>query len=250
MVFSHLRWDFVYQRPQQVLSRLARQRPVLYIEEPLPGPKGWTTSHPAPGVTVAKPTVGNVSSMEETDRVMSELTRDLVSAEGLERAVAWVYTPMAEPLLDGVDPALVVYDCMDELSLFLGAPPELVRMEAALLERADLVFTGGVSLYRGKASAPPPCLVLSQQRGRPPFRAGRDPATAHRSSRRTRLRCPCPASDTSASSTSGWTWLPWTMVATSAPRVADRRWSGPRSRSTRPPCRSAAEHPLPGPAPL
>jgi UDP-galactopyranose mutase len=155
VVFSHLRWDFVYQRPQQVLSRLARQRPVLYLEEPVPGPKGWTTSQPAPGVTVARPSVGSARSREETDHVMSELTRDLVTAEGFERPVAWIYTPMAEPLIDAVNPALVVYDCMDELSLFLGAPAELLHREDLLLERADLVFTGGVSLFHAKRQRHP-----------------------------------------------------------------------------------------------
>jgi UDP-galactopyranose mutase len=71
------------------------------------------------------------------------------------RPVGWVYTPMAEPLLDAIDPALVVYDCMDELSLFLGASSELGRREAALLERADLVFTGGASLYEAKRERHP-----------------------------------------------------------------------------------------------
>jgi len=64
--------------------------------------------------------------------------------------VAWMYTPMAEPLIDAVEPAVIVYDCMDELSLFLGAPRALLDREAALIERADLVFTGGVSLYEAK----------------------------------------------------------------------------------------------------
>ena len=34
VAFSHLRWDFVYQRPQHLLSRLAASRPVFFIEEP------------------------------------------------------------------------------------------------------------------------------------------------------------------------------------------------------------------------
>jgi UDP-galactopyranose mutase len=158
VVLSHLRWDFVYQRPQQILSRLARRHPVLFIEEPLPaadGSDGWTISHPVPGVTVARPSLVTIGSIEQTDDVMIGLIRDLVAAEGFERAVAWVYTAMAEPWLSALEPALVVYDCMDELSLFLGAPPELLRREAALLERADLVFTGGVSLYHAKRERHP-----------------------------------------------------------------------------------------------
>ena len=86
---------------------------------------------------------------------MAEMVRDIVSANAFEQAVAWVYTPMAEPLVDAFEPALVIYDCMDELSLFLGAPPELLRREATLLERADLVFTGGVSLFNAKRQRHP-----------------------------------------------------------------------------------------------
>jgi UDP-galactopyranose mutase len=86
---------------------------------------------------------------------MAKLLRGLVGAEEFLRPVAWVYTPMAQPLLEAIDPALVVYDCMDELSLFLGASSELGRMEAALLERADLVFTGGASLYEAKRKRHP-----------------------------------------------------------------------------------------------
>jgi UDP-galactopyranose mutase len=165
VVFSHLRWDFVYQRPQHLLSRLARRRSVLYIEEPIDGgsdPNGWLLSRPAPGIGVARPRIASLPSRapEEITSVTADLVRDLIAAEGLERPVAWAYTPMAEPLLDAVDPVLVVYDCMDELSLFLGAPPELLRMEEALLERADLVFTGGHSLYRAKRRRHPRVLCF------------------------------------------------------------------------------------------
>ena len=159
VAFSHLRWDFVYQRPQQLLSRLAAKRRVLFIEEPIDGmdPDGWELTNPAGNVVVARPRLAGLGRRpaEEVQRTLAALVRELVREQEIASPVAWVYTPMAEPLLDAVAPSLVVYDCMDELSLFVGAPPELVRMETALLGRADLVFTGGVSLYETKRARHP-----------------------------------------------------------------------------------------------
>ena len=130
------------------------------MEEPIDGghePDGWDLSRPAQGLLVARPRLSRLSARPPYDvlSTTAKLLRGLVDVEELVRPVAWVYTPMAEPLLDAIEPALVVYDCMDELSLFLGASPELVRMETALLERADLVFTGGVSLYEAKRKRHP-----------------------------------------------------------------------------------------------
>ncbi len=162
VVFSHLRWDFVYQRPQHLLSRFAQRHRILYIEEPVAAAAGdetdgWELNHSEPNILVARPRLANLAarSEDEVTRVTRDLVGQLVMTEEFTRAVVWMYTPMAEPLLDAIEPALVVYDCMDELSLFLGAPPELLRREAALLERADLVFTGGVSLYEAKRERHP-----------------------------------------------------------------------------------------------
>jgi UDP-galactopyranose mutase len=160
IAFSHLRWDFVFQRPQQLLSRFARQHRVLFLEEPIDAgvePDGYELTRHSPSLTVARPRLAHLAGRSggEVAATLQTLTRDLVAAEGFDTPVAWMYTPMALPLLDAVDPALVVYDCMDELSLFLGAPPELVERETELLARADLVFTGGVSLYEAKRARHP-----------------------------------------------------------------------------------------------
>jgi UDP-galactopyranose mutase len=155
VVFSHLRWNFVYQRPQHLLSRLAAGHPVLFVEEPehdSSGPPRWERSTPEPGVTVFRPRTPVVepgfhpAQLEMLEPMMGEI-RD---AAGSDELVAWLYTPMALPLARQLEPALLVYDCMDELSLFLGAPPELVRLESELLKEAEVMFTGGPSLYRAK----------------------------------------------------------------------------------------------------
>jgi UDP-galactopyranose mutase len=154
VVFSHLRWDFVFQRPQQLMSRLAASRPVHFIEEPVAGARSahWTRTEPGPGITIHRPhtPVHAHGFSEEQLAVLLGMVRDLVRAEGAEEGVAWMYTPLALPLLGAVRPVVTVYDCMDELSLFLHAPPELLPREAALLRRADVVFTGGPSLYQAK----------------------------------------------------------------------------------------------------
>ena len=153
VVFSHLRWNFVHQRPQHLLTRLAAGRPVLYVEEPehhADGPR-WEPMEVAPNVTVYRPKTPSrtIGFHPEQLAAMQPLLPQLLAAAG-RHPIAWVYTPLALPLVERLDPVAVVYDCMDELSLFLDAPAELVERENELLARADLVFTGGRSLYRAK----------------------------------------------------------------------------------------------------
>jgi hypothetical protein len=157
VVFSHLRWNFVYQRPQHLLSRLAATWPVFFIEEPeldRDGPVRWERSSPHPNVIVLRPrtSVEAPGFNAEQLAALAPLIADLASELEDRRLVAWLYTPLALPLAQALEPDVMVYDCMDELSLFLGAPPELLSREAALLECADVMFTGGPSLYRAKRS--------------------------------------------------------------------------------------------------
>jgi glycosyltransferase involved in cell wall biosynthesis len=157
VAFSHLRWNFVYQRPQHLLSRLAAHRPVFFIEEPeldRNGPVRLERSTPHPGVTVLRPHTPLAEPGFHPDQLelLRPLIRELAAELNDSSILAWLYTPMAFPLVQELEPDVVVYDCMDELSLFRGAPPELLTNEAALLERADVMFTGGPSLYRAKQS--------------------------------------------------------------------------------------------------
>jgi len=149
--FSHLRWNFVYQRPQHLMSRFARSRRVFFIEEPIPteGESRMDVSTNTNNVIVCVPLL-SPSDFEKQDHVMPELVRHLADDLAIENHIQWFYTPMMLSWSERLRPAVIVYDCMDELSAFRGSPPEMVQRERELLSRADLVFTGGRSLYEAK----------------------------------------------------------------------------------------------------
>jgi protoporphyrinogen oxidase/glycosyltransferase involved in cell wall biosynthesis len=157
IVFSHLRWDFVFQRPQHLLTRLARYYPIVFVEEPVhhEGSSFFKISSPAPNVHVYQPHTPIAMTGFHDDQLpqLRKLLRQLVS--DYDDHVAWFYTPMALPLLQELHPRAVVYDCMDELSAFKNAPKQLLQRENALLKVADIVFTGGPSLYEAKRDRHP-----------------------------------------------------------------------------------------------
>ncbi|HVW07804.1 MAG TPA: FAD-dependent oxidoreductase [Bryobacteraceae bacterium] len=160
LVLSHLRWDFVYQRPQHLMAGLAATHRILYVEEPIRGESGtpeWKFQEPVDNVTVCRPCTPCDRDGFHPDQTMwlRELLRALVQEQALDEYVLWLYTPLAVPAVAELRPALTIYDCMDELSAFLGAPPEIIEREEELLSRADLVFTGGPSLYRSKRNRHP-----------------------------------------------------------------------------------------------
>lgn len=152
LVLSHLRWDFVFQRPQHLMTRAARERPVYYIEEPHFG--DWEdhldVRREACGVTVCAPHIQQGHSPAQSQARTARLLAELVQAERLAEYDLWVYTPMELPVTAGLRPRVTVYDCMDELANFRGAPPELREREARLFRQADVVFTGGHRLYEAK----------------------------------------------------------------------------------------------------
>lgn len=150
--FSHLRWNFVFQRPQHLLKRAARSYRVLFIEEPVlgDGPSRVDCRMSREGVEVVVPTLPHGLSSEEALDENRRLVRSLLASLGQTPNVAWYYTPMAMKLTREMSFPLVVYDCMDELAQFKGASPEIAVLERELLHRADLVFTGGVSLFEAK----------------------------------------------------------------------------------------------------
>jgi protoporphyrinogen oxidase/glycosyltransferase involved in cell wall biosynthesis len=152
VVFSHLRWGFVFQRPQHLLSRLAQFHRIVFIEEPIyqPGEAALRQYQPAPNVTVIEPhtDVAAPGFHDSQIAVLQPLLAELLDDD--ETPLVWFYTPMALPLLACFTPSAIIYDCMDELSAFNQAPRQLQQRESALLSRADLVFTGGTSLYEAK----------------------------------------------------------------------------------------------------
>jgi protoporphyrinogen oxidase len=151
IVFCHLRWDFVYQRPQHLLSRLAQHYRVIVVEEPVfhNGAAYWETFNPAPNLSVYRPHTPVHAGGFHDDQipVLKSLLGELPGID--KKPLVWFYTPMALPLLPP-DAGVIIYDCMDELSAFQNAPKQLLQREAALLKIADLVFTGGPSLYEAK----------------------------------------------------------------------------------------------------
>ena len=171
--FSHLGWDFVFQRPQHLLTRAARTRRVFYIEEPRTdvAQACVETRHDASGVIVCTPHVPAGSGMHEVQALIDFF----LSAHGTTRFVAWYYTPMALRYSAHLTPAATVYDCMDELSAFAGAPPGLRDAERALLRRADVVFTGGHSLYLAKRDLHPNVYEFPSGVDVQHFGAARDP---------------------------------------------------------------------------
>lgn len=153
--FSHLRWDFVFQRPQHLMTRFAREMTVVFWEEPFEIEKRETAylqvrqADNFPNVRIATPHLPQGLSDDRREETLKRLL-DAHVASCEHPLVAWYYTPMMLPFSRHLDTSAVVYDCMDELSKFRFAPECLLDLEQELIERADLVFTGGASLYEAK----------------------------------------------------------------------------------------------------
>lgn len=149
--FSHLRWNFVYQRPQHLLSRFANTCRVFYIEEPIfDAPQDvYTINKTKENVEVVQLHLQHNPSVENVDR-QKKLLDHFLNENKLHDYILWYYTPMALLVSDQLKPKAVVYDCMDELSAFKFASPLLKTLEAQLLAKADVVFTGGHTLYKAK----------------------------------------------------------------------------------------------------
>lgn len=149
--FSHLRWNFVYQRPQHLMTRFARSHQVIYFEEPEfvdAADVGLAVRTEPNGVQVVVPRV----EAGQAEQQQHALLDQLLLALGQTPAMLWYYTPMSLGFSEHVRAARVIYDCMDELSAFRFCPPDLVDRERRLISRADVLFTGGHSLYEAKRS--------------------------------------------------------------------------------------------------
>ncbi|MEO5968508.1 MAG: glycosyltransferase family 1 protein [Bdellovibrionia bacterium] len=152
IVFSHLRWDSVFQRPQHLMTRFAKTRPVFYIEEPIfnDGLPSLEVNTKQNGISVVVPSLPGKLSEEEKFIVQRELIDSFIEQYKIQDYALWYYTPMAIPFTQQLKPRAVIYDCMDELSMFHGAHPDILTHESQLFNLSDVVFTGGQSLYEYK----------------------------------------------------------------------------------------------------
>lgn len=193
IVFSHLRWTWVWQRPQHLMSRMAKARRTWFIEEPWP----TDVDEPRMGIEDAGPVTRvwiDVRGREHEEYVMFDDARagnyadrvaELVGS--CDDRVAWLYTPLALAMADAVDPSLLVYDVMDDLASFKDASAHLRLRQRELLRRADVVFTGGRSLHRGVTAIRPEGTHLFPSgvelehyaRRRPPRPAGHRPVAGY-----------------------------------------------------------------------
>ena len=149
--FSHLRWDFVFQRPQHLLTRLADHFRIYYVEEPLFFQDQDQYSEVAHNnIHIIKLHLkGDPEQADIIDR-QKLLIKNLFFKHKINEYILWYYTPMALLISDNLKPVITVYDCMDELSAFKFAPRALKQLEKELLNKAEVVFCGGHSLYNAK----------------------------------------------------------------------------------------------------
>ena len=145
------------------MSRFARSRRVFFIEEPIFADNATNQEQSRKedanlhisgceltGVRVCTPILPAGLTRKEIIASQRELLNSLLTEQGLSDYIAWYYTPMAREFSNGICAKAVIYDCMDELSAFTGAPSEMQVNERELFSVADLVFTGGASLYEAK----------------------------------------------------------------------------------------------------
>ncbi|HYF59664.1 MAG TPA: glycosyltransferase [Burkholderiaceae bacterium] len=162
IVHCHLRWDFVWQRPQQIFSRLAEHHAVLFVEDPIHDDVGTPelrVTEPHPDVVRVVPVVPQDFERHTDaycDVVAPMLEAALAShplmAGRFDGALQWFYSPMTAPAFLGrFGTTGAIYDCMDELANFRFAPPDIGERERHLMRHARLVFTGGHQLYESKS---------------------------------------------------------------------------------------------------
>lgn len=155
---SHLRWNFVYQRPQHLMSRYGRISRVFYFEEPIFTDRETRLNigNHTEALHVLTPEISH-QDRERGDikAIQRKMLDTLISDKTIDDFVLWYYTPMAMDFTKHLKPTLTIFDCMDELSAFKFAPSALLENERRLIESADLVFTGGQSLYESKRDLHP-----------------------------------------------------------------------------------------------
>jgi glycosyltransferase involved in cell wall biosynthesis len=161
IVHCHLRWDFVWQRPQQIFSRLADNHRILFMEDPViaEGEPRLDITEVQPNIVRLVPQIPQALAVN-SDRdaeiflplIRQALREHPLLAGRFDMPVQWFYSPMSAPgYLGQFGGKGVVYDCMDELASFRFAPPDIADRERFVLSKADVVFTGGYQLFESKS---------------------------------------------------------------------------------------------------
>jgi UDP-galactopyranose mutase len=155
LCFSHLRWGFVFQRPNHLLSRFSKHQRVFFIEEPMftDGEEKLHIENYNENLYIVTPHLKHGLSENDINRRLQKVITSLILQMQVKRYYSWYYTPMALPFTEHLNPELVIYDCMDELSAFKFAPADITQREQQLFAKADIVFTGGHSIYEFKKTA-------------------------------------------------------------------------------------------------
>lgn len=181
--FAHLRWNFVFQRPQHLLTRWAKESRVFYVEEPVRGNFDSnflkTVYNNTGRLATITPHVKENQSEQEINEFMEQSVNQLIQWYQIRDYMLWYLTPMAVEFSSHLKPKMIVYDCMDELSCFKGAHPNMLGNENILLSRADVVFTGGHYLYEFKKNRHPNIHPFPSSIDQKHFESGRgtkDPA--------------------------------------------------------------------------
>jgi UDP-galactopyranose mutase len=155
LCFSHLRWGFVFQRPNHLLSRFSKHQRVFFIEEPIftDSDEKLHIENYNENLYVVTPHLPHGLNEGEVTKRLQKIISSVILQMQVKRYYSWYYTPMALPFTEHLNPELVIYDCMDELSAFKFAPADITQREKQLFTKADIVFTGGHSIYEHKKTA-------------------------------------------------------------------------------------------------
>ncbi|MEP6948695.1 MAG: glycosyltransferase [Ginsengibacter sp.] len=151
--FCHIRWNFVYQRPQHLMTRFSQHYRVFFIEEPIFEPSGGSfmeVNKDRDNIWIVTPHLLVSYTADEIIFQQKILLSSFYKEFEIKNYIHWFYTPMPLTISNHLHPEMTVYDCMDELSNFRFAPVELKQKEKELFRIADLVFTGGYNLYEAK----------------------------------------------------------------------------------------------------
>ena len=151
IVLSHIRWSFVCQRPQHLLTRLASWFDVYVVEEPVfvDGEPALMSATHQNGVEVLTPRTREFASGFHDSQLnaLRPLLAEFMASRGLGEPLVWLTTPMALPLVADLEPLAVVYDCLDDVAAPGNAEPVRAAREKALMQLADIVLNGGPSAH-------------------------------------------------------------------------------------------------------